>query len=149
MLRYELIHPEILAALGSAGHGAKVLIADGNYPFATQSNVRARRVFLNLTPGKLLVTDVLEVLLSAIDVESAQVMMPGAGEEPPIFGEFRNMLPSGVALTSLGRQEFYETACGRDICLVVATGEQRLFANLLLTIGALSPPSASGGAAHG
>jgi RbsD / FucU transport protein family. len=32
MLKTRLLHPEILAALGEAGHGAQVLIADGNYP---------------------------------------------------------------------------------------------------------------------
>ena len=30
MLTYQLIHPEILQALGQAGHGAQVLISDGN-----------------------------------------------------------------------------------------------------------------------
>lgn len=30
MLKTELLHPEILQALGEAGHGAQVLIADGN-----------------------------------------------------------------------------------------------------------------------
>ena len=36
MLRYQLLHPEILAALGGAGHGSQILIADGNYPFETR-----------------------------------------------------------------------------------------------------------------
>lgn len=38
MIKYKLTHPEILEALASAGHGSQVLIADGNYPFATGSN---------------------------------------------------------------------------------------------------------------
>jgi L-fucose mutarotase/ribose pyranase (RbsD/FucU family) len=29
MLKIKLLHPEIFMALGSIGHGAKVLIADG------------------------------------------------------------------------------------------------------------------------
>ena len=32
MLRSKLIHPKILEVLGRAGHHAKILIADGNYP---------------------------------------------------------------------------------------------------------------------
>ena len=32
MLRHQLIHPKINEVLGRAGHHAKVLIADGNYP---------------------------------------------------------------------------------------------------------------------
>ena len=84
MLRYKLLHPEILAALGSAGHGSQVLIADGNYPFATRSNPNARKVYLNLAPDVLTATDVLAVLADAIPIEAAHVMVPDAGEEPPI-----------------------------------------------------------------
>ena len=43
MLKTRLLHPQILEALGEAGHGARVLIADGNYPLATQSNPAGRR----------------------------------------------------------------------------------------------------------
>jgi L-fucose mutarotase len=138
MLTYPLLHPEILAALGAAGHGAQVLIADGNYPLATRSHPAARRVFLNLAPGILAVTDVLRVLAGAIPVEAAQVMVPDSGPEPPIFREFRELLP-GVALEPLGRFEFYDAARGPDLALAIATGERRIYANLLLTIGVIPP----------
>ena len=71
-----LLHPQILQALGEAGHGARVLIADGNYPSRPGRTRRARRVFLNLAPGRLTVTDVLEVIAEAIPVEAAHVMGP-------------------------------------------------------------------------
>jgi L-fucose mutarotase len=51
MLKSRLLHPEILEALGRAGHSSKILIADGNYPFATQLGPGARLVSLNLSPG--------------------------------------------------------------------------------------------------
>ena len=89
MLKTRLLHPEILAALGEAGHGAQVLIADGNYPLATRSNPDAYRVFLNLEPGKLTVTDVLSVIADAIPVEAAYVMGPDDGSEPSIYEDFR------------------------------------------------------------
>ncbi|HEX9373778.1 MAG TPA: RbsD/FucU family protein [Roseiflexaceae bacterium] len=138
MLRYKLLHPQILAALGSAGHGAQVLIADGNYPFATRSNPDARRVYLNLAPDLLPATDVLAVLADAIPVEAAHVMVPEAGEEPPIFGEFRALLPE-LDLYALRRFEFYEAAVRPDVALVIATGERRVYANILLTIGVVPP----------
>jgi D-ribose pyranose/furanose isomerase RbsD len=59
MLKGSLIHPEILRVLGAAGHGSQVLIADSNYPFSTGAHPDAARVYLNLTPGKLTVLDVL------------------------------------------------------------------------------------------
>ncbi len=142
MLQGTLIHPEILAALGSAGHGAQVLIADGNYPFSTGSNPRATRVFLNVSPGLLTATDVLRVLVSAIPIEAASVMVPEGGPEPPIFEEFRQLLPGGLPLAPLDRFAFYAAARGEDLALVIATGEQRVYANILLTIGVIPPPGA-------
>ena len=138
MLRYQLLHPEILAALGGAGHGSQILIADGNYPFETRSNPGARLVFLNLAPGLLTATDVLSVLVDAVPIEAAHVMVPDAGEEPPIFGEFRSIL-GDMELYILRRFEFYDAARSPDVALVIATGERRIFANILLTIGVVPP----------
>src|SRR6478752_904006 len=102
MLKYRLLHPEILAALGEAGHGARILIADGNYPLSTGSHPAARRVYLNLAPDLLRVTDILEVMVDAVPIEAAHTMRPDEGPEPPVFAEFRNLLP-GVGLEPLGR----------------------------------------------
>ena len=138
MLKTKLLHPEILAALGGAGHGSKVLIADGNFPFGTGANPAARRVYLNLAPGLVTVTDVLKVLVETIPIEAAEVMQPVSGPEPSIFAEFRDLLP-GLELKPLGRFEFYDTARERDVALVITTGEQRIYANLLLTVGVVMP----------
>ena len=138
MLTTRLLHPEILRALGEAGHGARVLIADGNYPLATRSPAGARRVFLNLEPGRLTVTEVLDVLAASVPVEAAHVMGPDDGSEPSIFADFRRLLP-GVELERLGRYPFYDLARGPDTALAIATGEQRIYANILLTIGVVMP----------
>lgn len=138
MLKTRLLHPEILAALGEAGHGAQVLIADGNYPLATRSNPDGYRVFLNLEPGRLTVTEVLEVIAAAIPVEAAHVMGPDDGSEPSIYEDFRRILPD-LELGRLGRFDFYDMARGPDCALAIATGEQRIYANILLTIGVVMP----------
>ena len=98
MLKQQLVHPQILEALAAAGHGSKVLITDGNYPASTTIGDNADLVYLNLKPGMPTVTDVLEVLLTAIPVEEAAVMEPTDGPEPAIFDEFRSLLP-GTPLT--------------------------------------------------
>jgi L-fucose mutarotase len=134
MLKGKLLHPELLDALGRAGHGSKVLIADGNYPFATGVGPRARQVFLNLSPGMLKVTDVLAVLVEAIPIEAAAVMMP-PDREPPIFEEFRRILPEGMQLEPLERFAFYAASKEESVALLIATGEERVYANILLTIG--------------
>jgi L-fucose mutarotase len=134
VIKHRLIHPVILEALASAGHGAKVLITDGNYPASTCIGDNASLVYLNLSPGKPTVTEVLDILLTAIVIEDAAVMMPASGTEPPIFQEFRSLMPE-LPLTKFERFEFYEEASGSDTCLQIVTGEQRIYANLLLTLG--------------
>ncbi|MDX9972849.1 MAG: RbsD/FucU family protein [FCB group bacterium] len=137
MLKQRLTHPDILEALAAAGHGSKVLITDGNYPASTCLGENAALVYLNLAPGKPKVTEVLDILLTAIVVEEAAVMVPDDGPEPPIFQEFRSLMPD-LELTAFNRFEFYEEASGPDTCLQIVTGEQRIYANLLLTLGVVA-----------
>jgi L-fucose mutarotase len=138
LLKSQLLHPEILRALAAAGHGSRVLIADGNYPASTGSAAGAAKVYLNLAPGMVTVTDALRVLTTAIPIEAAQVMQPADGSEPPIFAEFRDLL-GGRELQPLERFAFYRAASEPSVCLVIATGEQRIYANILLTIGVIPP----------
>jgi L-fucose mutarotase len=137
MLKARLIHPEILNALGRIGHGARVLIADGNYSFATNSPPSARLVFLNLMPGMVKATDVLAALVPSVPIESAMVMMPPGDEYQPIHEEFRKLLPPGIEWNAKTRFDFYDEARSPQTALIIATGESRRFANLLLTIGVI------------
>lgn len=144
MVKTKLAHPQILAALARAGHGSRVLISDGNFPHGTKRGANAEVVYLNLTPGVPTVTDVINVLVTAIPVEAAAVMdtlktgpyaMAG---NPPIWNEFSEILrPTDCRgeLTPIERFAFYDAASSPDVCLTIATGEQRIYANLLLTIG--------------
>jgi len=130
-----LLQPDILSALARAGHGSCVLIADGNYPFSTQSPADAVRVFLNLRPGMVQVPDVLEVLRDTIPIEQATMMATSDGQPAAIHQEFLKLLPAGVPTRSLPRAEFYAAVTQPTTALVIATGEERRFANILLTIG--------------
>jgi len=134
MLKTKLLHPQILSALGAAGHGSRVVIADSNYPFSTGGHPGAERVYLNLAPGKLTVTDVLSVLVGAIPIEAAHAIAPDDDTEPSIFAEYRQILPDSFELKRLGRFPFYDAARSADIALVIATGEQRTYACIILTI---------------
>jgi L-fucose mutarotase len=138
MLTTKLTHPGILGALGSMGHGSMVLIADGNFPFGTHTNPGAAHVYLNLRPGLVSATDVLEAVVSAIPVEAAQVMQPNDGSTPPIFAEFSALLP-GQELQRVERFAFYDLGRRSEVGLVIATGEARIYANILLTIGVVKP----------
>jgi L-fucose mutarotase len=148
MIHGQLIHPHILSALAKAGHGSKVLISDGNYPHWTKRGVNAEVVYLNLAPGMVSATDVLKVLVGEVPIEAAAIMETlktgpyAMKQDPPIWNEFRQILHDAGVDTDLDhieREKFYDVAGTPDVCLTIATGEQRIYANLLLTIGVIKP----------
>jgi L-fucose mutarotase len=144
MLKHELIHPQINQALGRAGHHAKILIADGNYPASTKKGPNAEVVCLNLAPGVVTVTQVLRALLTAVPVDAVNTMgIPpddpyGRRGDPPVWADYRRVLKqSGLRLTlePILKWDFYKAVESPDHVLTVQTGDQALWANLLLTIG--------------
>lgn len=138
MLKSRLLHPEILYALACAGHGSKVLLADSNYPISTQCGPHATIVHLNVSPGVVPVRHVLELILETVPLEAAQVMRGEDGQESEAVTEYRNLLGPDVPVQAIRRSEFYAAVHGEDCALIIATGEQRLFACILLTIGVVS-----------
>ena len=78
MLKTPILHPQILQALGQAGHSSKILIADGNYPFATKRGPNAQMVYLNFSPGQMSVTDVLVVIANTVPIGvTSSPVVPG------------------------------------------------------------------------
>lgn len=144
MLNTELIHPEILSILGGAGHGSKILIADGNYPFSTKLGINAQQVNLNLSPGLINCEQAASAIFSAVPIEEAIVMQhetegPYALDaEPPVWQTYEKLLQQyapSVSLQALAKPLFNELVNTPDVALVIATGDLSRFANLLLTIG--------------
>lgn len=138
MLKTPLLHPEILRALAGAGHGARVLVADGNFPCSTETPPTAVRVHLNLRRGLVSVADVLAPLADTIPIEAVLLMEPADGHSVPAHAEFRALLPAGTPVTTVKRHAFYAEAKSPATALVIATGEERRFANVLLTVGVVA-----------
>jgi L-fucose mutarotase len=148
MLKHHLIHPEINAILGRAGHHAKVLIADGNYPASSTLGPNATLISLNLMPGVVSCTQVLEALVSAMPFEAANTMGIPAddpyalGGDPPIWNDYRRIFKTAsldVELKPIEKWQFYDAVASRDHVLTIQTAEQALWANLLLTVGVRKP----------
>lgn len=144
MLKQQLIHSKINEVLGRAGHHAKVLIADGNYPVSTKRGSKAELVCLNLAPGIVTVTQVLRAVLSAVPVDQVNTMGippddPYAKRgEPPVWEEFRKVLKDArlkLKLEPIPKWDFYEAVESPDHALTIQTGDVALWANVLLTIG--------------
>jgi L-fucose mutarotase len=145
MLRSKLLHPEILGGLASAGHLAKVLISDGNYPSSTKPNPRAKIVWANFTPGVVDGCTILRLVSQIIPVEAVEVMAPAKTgqyamtEDPPIWNEYRKILREHAdfrgEFQQLQKQAFNARTRSEDLGLVIATAETQIYANILLTIG--------------
>lgn len=144
MLKHPLIHPEINAILGRAGHHAKVLIADGNYPASTKKGPSASLVSLNLSPGVVSVTQVLQAILPSAPIDLVQVMGIPADDpyaahgEPPVWQEFRKAIRdsgSRLELEPILKWDFYRAVESPDHVLTIQTGDRALWANVLLTLG--------------
>jgi len=144
MLKLGLIHPKILEVLGRAGHHAKVLIADGNYPASSTLGPNAEQVSLNLAPGVVTCTQVLEALVTAIPIEAAHTMDTektgpyALKDDPPVWAEYRAVFKKAkldVKLQPIEKWEFYKQVATPDHVLTIQTGDQHRFANLLLVMG--------------
>jgi L-fucose mutarotase len=144
MLKHQLIHPKINEVLARAGHHARILIADGNYPASTKKGTHAEVVSLNLSPGVVTVAQALRALLSAVPVDHVNTMGippddPYAQKgEPPVWEEYRRLITDAgfkLKLEPIPKWDFYEAVISPDHVLTIQTGDQALWANVLLTMG--------------
>ena len=144
MLKHLLIHPKINEVIGRAGHHAAILIADGNYPASAKKGPNAELICLNLMPGVVTCSQVLQAVLSAVPVEAVHTMMyettgPYAlTEDPPVWAEYRTLLRQaglGLKLEPIEKWDFYKAVETPDHVLTIQTGDQQRFANVLLVVG--------------
>jgi len=144
MLKHRLIHPQINAILGRAGHHSTILIADGNYPASTKKGPNAEVVCLNLMPGLITCAQALQAILSAVPIDAVRTMMYPKDDpytldaDPPAWDDYRRLLrETGLALEldPIPKWDFYKAVDTPDHILTIQTGDQQRFANLLLSIG--------------
>lgn len=140
-----ILGPEILAILRAMGHGDEIAIVDANFP-ATSN---ARRL---VRADGASATDMVRAVVALLPLDDFEpvaafrMAVVGAPEEvPPVIAEFAALLAAQGYDREIGaieRFDFYERT--RAAYAIVATGERRLWGNLILKKGALRP--AEGGA---
>ncbi len=144
MLNYPLLHPEILRIIGRSGHHSSILIADGNYPAASKKGPNAELVSLNLMPGVVNCTQVLEAILSAVPIDEINTMMyestgPYAlTADPPVWAQYRETVRKfglSLELKPIEKWDFYQAVATADHVLTIQTADQQRYANILLHIG--------------
>ncbi|HLM41147.1 MAG TPA: RbsD/FucU domain-containing protein [Microvirga sp.] len=140
MLRgiHPLLGPDLLHALRSLGHGDEVVIADANFP---SHSLGPRVVRLDGVDAVAAADAILTHLPLDTFVDAAAFRMEVVGDPsavPPICQTFADLvtnLAGPFEVKSLERFAFYERA--RQAAFIVATGERRLYGNLILKTGVL------------
>jgi L-fucose mutarotase len=135
-----LLSPDLLRALRAMGHGDELAIVDANYPAETSG-----RPVLRYDGHSA--TTVLDAILSVLPLDTyvphAAFCMEvvGAPEaEQPIFDDFRAIIRQRegdrFGLAKLERYAFYARA--QAAFAVVASGERRLYGNIILKKGVIT-----------
>ena len=134
----KILSPQLVKTLMEMGHGDEIVIADANFPCHTCS---ANVVRADGLSGSDLLRAIMELL--PLDSYSEQQLflmevVPGDAYKPLIWEEYNKILDqSGEphATGYLDRFGFYERA--RKAYAVVATGEEALYANIILKKGVI------------
>lgn len=136
-----LLGPDLLAILRAMGHGDELAIVDANFPAGASAK---RLVRLDGIAAPRALEAVLSVLPLDDFVESPATRMAVVGDAaaiPEICREFDGILSTAegrpVTIVAIERVAFYQRA--REAFAVVATGETRLYGNLLLRKGVIRP----------
>lgn len=135
MLKTQVIHPTIMEVLARSGHFAQVVIADGNLPVGAMTGPNSTTVHLNFRPGLLDALTVLEGILEVCPVQGAIVMEKPAEANAEIHDSYKKLLGDNVTWDIMERWSFYDQIRNPNTTLIIQTGEQRRFANLILTVG--------------
>jgi L-fucose mutarotase len=133
--------PELLSALRAMGHGDDIAIVDANYP----ALAHAKRI---VRMDGVAATALAEAILSILPLDSAAgdcAFRPGFVDRPdhrePIMVEFERLVERHdprARLVPLFGQTFYNRV--RSAFAIVASGERRLYGNLILKKGVIGPP---------
>jgi len=136
-----LLNPDLLYALRAMGHGDEIAIVDANFPAGSTGPDVIR---LDAVEAPRALDAILSVMPLDTFVAEACWRMEVVGDaaaEHPIFAEFRAVIAkregANFKLASLERFAFYERAS--ECYAIVATGERRLYGNVILKKGVIAP----------
>lgn len=135
----KILSPQLLKVLCEMGHGDEIVLADGNFP---SESVGENAVVVRA--DGLPLPELLDAILTLLPLDSyvekpaaLMAVVPGDPCKPDIWDEYKEILkkhgenPQNIEMTE--RFAFYERA--RNAYAVVATGEERIYANILLKKG--------------
>jgi len=133
----EILTPDLLKILDEMGHGDEIVLADANFPAASNANKLVVYRGIGVLP-------VLEGILKLFPLDTyvptpAKVMQPikAKEKEPDIWGSYKSLIKKYHSdfkeFELIERFEFYEHA--RNAYAIVSTAEKTGYANLILKKG--------------
>ncbi len=132
----KILSPQLVKTLMEMGHGDEIVLGDANFPSCTvsQNVIRA---------DGLSGTDLLKAILQLFPLDTyaehqvfLMEVVPGDNYKPEIWEEYKNILNNSGETHKIGSLErfaFYERA--KKSFAVIATGEEALYANIILKKG--------------
>lgn len=132
----KIISPELLKVLCEMGHGDEIVIADGNFPAAAY----AKRL---IRADGISAAQMLEAVLQLIPLDQYDknnfVLMQkcdGDNADTSLWEEYRAILKTyepDAVISFEERFDYYERA--KKAYAIVATGEEKQYANIILKKG--------------
>lgn len=133
----KILSPELVKTLMEMGHGDEIVIADGNFP----SETIGKRVVRADGHGAPELLDAIMQLFPLDTYTEKPVMLmevvPGDPVVPTIWDDYKEIIskyePENCKIEMIERFAFYERA--KTAYAVVATGEEAIYANIILKKG--------------
>lgn len=136
-----IIGPDLIFTLRAMGHGDEIAIVDANFPAVSMAR---RLVRLDGHDAVRVADAVLSLMpLDRFAPEETAIRMEVVGDpqaEPPVCTLFQEVIDRrdpGYTLAKLERFAFYERA--KQCFAIIATGERRLYGNVILKMGVIDP----------
>ena len=135
-----ILGPELLHALRAMGHGDELVIVDANFPSTSKAN---RLVRLDGIDAVRVLDAVLSLMPLDDFVDCAAFTMEPVDDPKSVpevcrlFGEVVEKRAPGFTIGRIERFAFYERA--EKTFVTIATGERRLYGNIILKKGIIRP----------
>lgn len=140
----KILSPQLLKVLCEMGHSDRLVIADGNFP---AESIGKDAVVIRMDGHGT--CEILEAILQLFPLDTyaekpfnLMQVMKGDPVKTPIWDEYRKIVNAAdergaAVIGEIERFAFYEEA--RSAYAVIATGEEALYANIMLQKGVVCP----------
>jgi L-fucose mutarotase len=135
-----ILGPELLATLRAMGHTDEIALVDGNYPALEHARRLVRADGHHLMPMLDAILQVLPVDDFVPEAIFRASVMGDPARADPVHAEIESVCAArapGRAVIALAGDAFYARV--KSAHTVVATGEPRLYANVIIRKGVIYP----------